>query len=401
MKHLILALDLGTSLTKCLYQVDDGPLRLLTVPPDAVELSRTLESVVTTQCDAIDAFRSAGAENLIWYTPTKDSSRLFVAGSLASKFQEGVDIKQLKYEVAEFKIVGIVGVIAQRERFGNERFLLDIALLLPHGEYRDGEQLKDQVARVLSGRDGFYWHGTQSVRAKLGEWRFYPEGSGRIFRYMQKEGKAAVRSHNLLILMLGHRNGSILALEQGRDSEESESSDKYGFYRFLEYILEVKSGYSPEDLMKGITAQDSNGDGTRYFIDPRKVAELRNRNSDNIEREAAEIQAAIEAAHLRYINGITRWIESKQRVFNADKFLFCGGACLLFREELEAFAISDGRPDPVGVFTESIDPEQDPAVEELSTELHLSHHDRQTLGYRLVDIYSLFKDVTSKERQYG
>lgn len=396
MPLLTLAVDPGTSLTKCIYQIDGEPPKLLTLPPESVELASDFESTIEEQCKDANIYGSASPEDLIWYK-LKQRGNIFVVGSLARKYQQGIDIKRLKYESAEIKIIGIIGTIAQREHL--EAFTLDIAMLLPYGEYKDGEKLKQKVASALAGSKGFYWHGAKSVKASLDQWLCYPEGSGRMFRYIEEVGQTTFASQNIAVLMLGHRNGSILKLIQGKDADDSESSDKYGFHRFLDYVLEQKSGYEPDDFLDAIIVNRPDKKPSEYAIDARKVAELRNRKEENIEQEKLELEAAIESAKLRYIRSLKNWIQAKTRSCELDKVLFCGGACLFFRDVLEEFSVADVEFDIAGVSGEKIDPYRDELVDELSQALNLTDRQKQDIGYRLVDVYSLFKDFRPSHEQ--
>ena len=383
-----LAVDPGTSLTKCIYQVDGGAPQLLALPPEAVKLPRGLEDTLQEQCRDSNLYGKTNASELIWYAPDKEGD-LYAVGALACHYQQEVDIKRLKYESAEIKILGIIGAIAQQESLS--RFTIHIAMLLPFGEYRDGDKLHHRLKEKLS--RSFYWHGRTRIRAKLGNWSCYPEGSGRMLAYMEEIGAEEFNRRNVVVLMLGHRNASILKMLQGRDSGESESSDRYGFYRFIDHILESKSGYSSEDFMGAITAETSTtrlGDlPTEYRIDAEKVAHLRNRYQSNIEQESQDIDAAIASARLRYTQSLEDWIERKTYGEKIDKILFCGGACLFFKEELEKFNVSEFAADIAGVGGDNIDSNND-SVQSLGQALDLNESQLQSIGYRLVDVFALF-----------
>lgn len=397
MSLVTVAIDPGTSLTKCIYQIDGNAPKFLALPPESVELTAEFTGAVESHCKSANIY-GTGAASTAWYK-VKKQGNIFATGMLAQKYQLGVDIKRLKYESAEVKIVAIVGIIAQREEL--DEFSLHIAMLLPYGEYQDEEKLQAKVAKILS--SGFYWQGRTKIKADLTHWVCYPEGSGRMFSYIEEVGDRQFESENVAILMLGHRNGSILQMSGGMVVEGSESSDKYGFYQFLHYILEQKSGYDVQDLLDAISVELSDSwrtssKPTRYYIDARKIAESRNRNEDNIQQETEELEAAINAARLQYIGSLQAWIAEKLRTFDLDKILFCGGACLFFKETLQKLEVSRV-PDVVGIFRESLDPYEDKLIEDLVKELGLNANQKKSFSYRFVDVYLLFQEMRPTNEQ--
>lgn len=390
---LTIAYDPGTSLTKVIYAIDDGDPKLLTMPPEAVQLPGDSRTGLEERC-TIDQF--AKPEDLAWFSFKKTKGDCFAAGALARKYTAQMSIRKLKYEASEYKIVAVVGAIAQQENLPEE-FNLDLAVLLPLAEYRDGSKLQDKLSSDLK---RFWWQGQYKRQANLQRWKCFPEGGGKILDYMDEVGKETFQSQNILVTMFGHRNVSMLWFSEGRLSEASDSTDRLGFYQFLDTLQSYVSGYTHADFldamrMKQVEVYDekeaeSDEDEktktvTRLVVDTRRLAGRRVSNKQNIAAEQAELERAIELAKQEYLRQLKEWFDLHAAFNSWREVFFMGGAYQFFKEEIDGWInwVKDHPP-------------EDTTTESLSKALGLSNSQQQEIGGRLHDVYALFNNFRAQ-----
>lgn len=391
---LTLAYDPGTSLTKVIYAIDDGDPKLLTMPPETVQLPGDNRTGLEERC-AIDQF--AKPEDLAWFSFKKTTGDCFAVGELARKYTAQMSIRQLKYEASEYKIVAIIGAIAQQEHLPEE-FDLDLAVLLPLAEYRDGSKLQEKLSSDLK---RFWWQGQHKRQANLQRWKCFPEGGGKILDYMSEVGQETFQSQNILVTMFGHRNVSILWFSEGRLSEASDSTDCLGFYQFLDTLQSYVSGYTHDDFLDAMRMKQVEVDNkedaepeddddeetqtiTRLVIDTRVLAYKRVSNKQNIAAEQAELERALKLAKQEYLRQLQEWFDTHTNFNSWKEVFFMGGAYQFFKDEIDGW-IKWGKHPP-----------EDTTTESLSKALGLTTAQQQAIGGRLHDVYALFNNFRAQ-----
>jgi hypothetical protein len=381
---LTLAYDPGTSLTKAIYAIDEGPPQLITMPPGAIRLAAEGRDGLVQRCE-LEPF--AKPQDLAWFSFKKTKGDCFAVGDLARSYAASASIHELKYEASEYKIVGLVGAIARQERLP-EGFDLDLAVLLPLAEYRDGHKLRDKVEADLK---RVWWRGQWPLRVNLQRWRCYPEGSGRILAYLDEVGRDAFQEQQVLVTMLGHRNVSLLWFEEGKFNQASESTDELGFYAFLDTIQRYVSGYSHQDFLDAMEVRQvepedleaplagDEGPQERLFIDARQMAARRVSSRDNIQTERAELERAMGLARQEYLTRLRQWFDERTGSHAWHKVFFLGGAYQFFEDEVKGWIDWSSSPPQLGRATAAV-----------AAALGLMPRQRRLLGARLHDVYGLF-----------
>jgi hypothetical protein len=236
-----LAGDLGASASKFFYRVHPGQ----TVPlwMDAAVADGLGETAIPSIGSQHQPQSSTWLEI---------GSEIVLVGALAKGFLEGNSLSENKAEKAAYKIAAALGVIAELEQLPSP-YQATIWLPLPLTEIRTREQIAAKLNDICG--DSFLCRGRpQQVQPIL---KFFPEGFGLYLnRKRQLDSLNRVISHrHTLILMMGHRNLSILCFEGGSLRAGRSNSDGPGFWPAFEKATR-SAGVPPTDytpLMLALT----------------------------------------------------------------------------------------------------------------------------------------------------
>jgi hypothetical protein len=246
--------------------------------------------------------------------------RQFVLGQIASdEYASSTivsDSDERKYERAVRMTLGVLGYLKKVESNIDWGTPIDIGLLLPYKEYRDG----DNVERLLREHlEGFSWCG-EEMRFNLENFTCRPEGFGV---YSQCANHSLDR---ILTFVFGHRDATALFARKQRPDAASETVP-LGLNNCIQYICQ-DTGVSNEMHL------------TRALIQagyPLKTAALEPLiqavDKDAAEYEMAKLTEAIETARDQYCLSVKNWLTKKLK--SVDQVLICGGTAQYLRADIE------------------------------------------------------------------
>ena len=323
--NLTVIIDPGTSLLKILYIINDGIVKWMTMGAEYLALpSESAESL------PIDNGMGQPEDNA-WVRQDK-YGECHTVGFVASNYRGTASIKKLKHESLMFKILAVIGAIAQREKLGNN-FNLELGVLLPISEYRLEHDWSTELKSALS---SFYFQ-QKRLRIKLIDFLCMPEGYGIAKSNSKCEGANYFHQGNTAIVMLGYRNTSCLFFRRGTVSKPESGTTDLGFYTLLDKLIEKVPGLSREDILKAIESEFSESYGRvssnkTYFTYSQEYATidfsaLVKSDKQLVQKEAAKIKNAYNTSLNEYWNLLKNWLEEiLPRTKEIDAFVFAGGS---------------------------------------------------------------------------
>ena len=312
MAELCLAFDPSSSMSKAIYTLKSFKVEWLAMEPSVIEVSKaTLEQYEG------NGLGKATPENQAWI---EVEGRCYAVGYLAeSRFYAEAALRELKYERAAYKLVGLVGTIAAKKRLPKS-FSLSLGVLLPYGEYPDRQAFETLVRKSLS---NFSFRG-RKYRVDLEQFNCLPEGGGLVMRGSKLGTDPQER--DLLVIMVGYRNASYLLMERGRLNRGD--TMPLGFVRLLEQVRENTSGLQLPEMAGPICDAGSRVRGKALQpLVKTKGEELR-------QQDLERIVAAVMQARQQYWMILADWLRA-QRFPKVDEIVLAGGTVYYYRKELE------------------------------------------------------------------
>ncbi|MGB3787974.1 MAG: hypothetical protein WA949_08185 [Phormidesmis sp.] len=227
-----LAGDIGASASKFFYRVHPGqavPLWMDAAVANGLSES-ALPSIVSKHRPQDSAWLEIGSE-------------IVLVGESAKSFLNNTSLSANKAEKAAYKIAAALGIIAELEQLPSQ-YKAFIWLPLPLTEIRSREQIAAKFYDICE--QGFrFREQQQDVQPIL---KFFPEGFGLYLnrkKQLEKSGQS-IAGRRTLILMMGHRNLSILCFEGGSLRAGRSNSDGPGFWSAFEKATR-SAGVPPSD----------------------------------------------------------------------------------------------------------------------------------------------------------
>jgi hypothetical protein len=329
---LTIAIDLGGSLTKAFYY-DNGNLKLLQMEPEVADVS---EFTLKTHLQQLVG--SSHPENVAWVRIVDRSQdteavndktekteqkayRFQAVGQLAKNLDGNARLKQLKYEPGVTKVLAAIAVARQRLKLP-QNLTVALAVLLPYGEYLD----KTQLEQLLRENTSYIFNG-ERISINLWLYDCKPEGGGMAL-IRDKQLGPAFRKKNTAVLMLGHRNASLLFFDKGTLAYGCTSD--YGFIDFVKRVDKKTSGYNFERLTS-ILIQAG------YELDPKAIERLARAQAGALRaKEVQRTTAAIREARTEFVEALLRWVhETMAERDLQDETIVCGGAADYFKPDLQ------------------------------------------------------------------
>jgi hypothetical protein len=208
-----LAADLGKSACKFLYWQQGGEIHPLWLSSDLAQgVSDAMLSQFEVSGDlAESAWLKVGEQNMLVGNSAMSYGSSFIAN---------------KEDTAAYQIATALGIAAIE--FGLSEYRAEIAVALPLNEFRHRANIETQLQSI--GADCVVCGQPQRFNATVS---FYPEGTGLYILHRKAKESHLGSSYNrrAVVLMLGHRNLSMLVFDRGRlNSNVSQTSDKLGFW---------------------------------------------------------------------------------------------------------------------------------------------------------------------------
>ena len=289
---LTVCYDPGTSVSKILYQLDSSQVKHLTMEPEVFCVP-----VATSLPTTSDFGRPS---DCAWVQLTQDET-CYAVGRLARNYRATVSIKRLKYESLVPKVLAALGAIATVENLP-QKFNLDLALLLPLGEYANRDELERLLKEALK---GFNFQ-SRPYKVNLGLYKCCAEGFGLALSYIKEKGLKQFQNSTLAYLMFGYRNTSILVFKNGTLVTTQSNTTQLGFYDLIDKMTAKISGLSREEVQAAIVTKvqkDYDWDNVewKYHQTTEIVIEdlIKSTDPDKMALEEAQILKAIELYQIR------------------------------------------------------------------------------------------------------
>jgi hypothetical protein len=373
MADLVLSFDPGASLTKSIYKrANENTLHLLTMEPEIIQLPQS----------SIDAYRSsrselgaAKPEDEAWIQCSGEVEYQIV-GFLARQFLATARIDKLKYETALYKVLAVVGAIAQHSSLPNQ-FSLALLVPLPYGEYQNRHRLEQQLKTALK---NFKFRG-QRLRVKLEIFECRPEGAGLAMIRVKQNGLEWFQKQVIAVLMFGHRNTSVLVFERG--TMTAGHTTALGFHQLVKQVVDRTSGQDVFSLVPVIYELGS----TFIPTHPAIYSVLRSQEPENAQAEAQQLFDAITSARIEYWRRLQEWLEITLPR-GITEVILSGGAALYIHDEIETFFSTT--PTYWGIDL------QHQVQENFSLDYRSNQPDNESLAFRLVDVFGLFLSFSNQ-----
>ncbi|XGW00769.1 MAG: hypothetical protein ACAF41_34285 (plasmid) [Leptolyngbya sp. BL-A-14] len=244
MQPYTLYLDLGASLTKGFFLSPQGPRPLLIGPEISAPLDRSHLEALKSMNTHIRPELSAWIER---------SGEIRAIGQFATNFGGESPLQERKEVRAVDKILAAIGVMAEylhlgRDLKGHEPLLVEVklGLLVPFSEFETRAAIYKQLRSVNS----FQFRGLP-LKLLLKDLWFRPEGHGLCLAQMRELESRGIRSDRVkvLSLMFGHRNTSLLVVENTAFQAGKSSSTGPGFIE-AEHALSRVGVFQHQDQPK-------------------------------------------------------------------------------------------------------------------------------------------------------
>lgn len=314
----IVVMDFGGYSTRILYQSTQANSEPNSLVMEA-QISAVSKELAKSHTD--NNLNNAAPENLTWVTVGDDCRAV---GYLAvSHFNAHIGLSGLKYEDAIYKALAGIWVISRRLNLNN-KFSLDLAVMLPPGEFNDGEQFFVLLSKALQS----YQTPTGSLKVNLKVKQAFQEGAGICAMHCQSL-KNTFTQKVIAYIMVGYRNASVLVSARGVVGK-GKTSD-LGMIRMTELVQERTSGYNAATLTKAIACADYSNLSRRHFLGLTRARNLKQR-----QKEAEQLIEAVLLARIDYSQMLTCWL-TEVMPSNADELVFCGGTAEYLKPELRDY----------------------------------------------------------------
>lgn len=321
MQHLKVSYDQGSSLVKAFYQINRR-MGVLTMEPEILCLP--MESIQAYK-EGLTTLNASFPENDAWLSYKKRAEHCYVLGHLARQFHGSSKLDQLKFEQGTAKLMAVIGAIIQREGLDSE-IELDVAALLPFGEYVNRKQFIEQFSKEAKN----YYFRNQKINISTENFDCCPEGGGFVTGLIREKSKEWLARRTIVVLMCGHRNTSLLVFERGGLSDASQTTN-LGFIRLVEKVIKKTSLDDAAALTKAIYDIGQNINAKH----PDLRALVKSYHADNFEAEAEQIAEAIKSSRQEYWTLIRDWLQSN--VPDMNEMIIAGGAAYYLKDEIDRF----------------------------------------------------------------
>ncbi|MDX2096948.1 MAG: ParM/StbA family protein [Leptolyngbyaceae cyanobacterium bins.59] len=214
-------IDLGSSLIKVCYLYGDRPYILLMPPHLNTTTERRLKSV-------IDANPDSYPEDIAWMQ-VKDQILSF--GSLAQQLGGSPTVKRRKSEVGVYRVLAVLGILQDSLGLPSQ-FSCNLGVALPVAEYGDRDAFASQLREDASQMT----FRNNRLKVSFNVLDVQVEGMGLV---RDRRAELIAQSNlvqNIVALMFGHRNLSVLSFSGSALQLESCTSSGPGFIKAVEVL---------------------------------------------------------------------------------------------------------------------------------------------------------------------
>jgi hypothetical protein len=329
---LFASIDVGGSGTKIIYQFDNWD------KPKFFIMSPEVEEVST-----VDFKRYQ--DNLIWNAhplPEQQAflewkEKIYVVGDFASEFAPVDRIHERKYENALYKVLAAIGLILEKNgvaskkpKSSSPKITLHLAFLLPWNEYNDHKRFFEQLQEMFTALKfrGQTWDITLSENFLC-----RPEGAGLLAIRTKKEGVNWFQSHQIAILMLGHRNTTLLYFDKG--NRKVADSPLLGFSSFLDTLAKAIFNGLYEGRNEVYNYKSSDNTTHPNWGSLKAIQSLATAKDESLRRgEIEDIAKTISLETANYWFRLKKWLD-KNLPSMPREVIIGGGAADFIEPELE------------------------------------------------------------------
>ncbi|MGK7958311.1 MAG: ParM/StbA family protein [Crocosphaera sp.] len=302
---LAIAIDFGGSLTKIIGGLPDGKWCAVTMEPEVVQISEH-----TAQAFERNTLGNGRANDRAWI---KINEQVHAVGYLAKEFLGDPGLWRPKVDLAVYKILAAIWVLKEHWQLKN-KFSVSIACVLPPGEYEERDLLEQQVKEVI--HDFETPTGTMKIRCPSFVCR--PEGFGVLGCHQLSKGMSYLKQTVTAVVMLGHRNSSLIVCDRGRVSANNLVSSDLGFIQLVRKVMDNVAGQDETKLGKAIAQAGVN-------VEPFPLEKvLRHTDSKLKKLELEKLVKAIRSARSDYMVLISNWL-AKTLTTGVEEIVLCGG----------------------------------------------------------------------------
>ena len=301
--RIAMAIDLGGSLTKIIGGSPDGKLCAVSMEPEVVEISE--ETITMFEKNTLGKGR---ANDRAW---VQIEDKFYAVGYLAKEFLGDAGLWRPKVDLAVYKILAALWVLKEHWLLSS-RLSVSIACVLPPSEYLERELLEKRVKLAL----GSFQTPTGIMKFNCLNFVCRPEGFGVLGCHQLSKGMPYLKETVTAIVMLGHRNTSLMVCHRGRVSKFI-SSD-LGFIQLVRKVMDKVAGQDETKLGKAIALSGEN-------VEQAPLEQiLRHTDPSMRSQELAQLIKGVKSAKKDYMVLISDWL-AKSLPSEVKEIVLCGG----------------------------------------------------------------------------
>ncbi len=300
------AFDAGASSSKLFCSTGEQVCALV-MPPD----------VIGRRSEAFDRYRCQAGSDLLERSFVGVNGEYFAVGSIAQSLGAFQTLKPLKSTTIVYKILAMVSVMATRLNVGTS-FDLELACLLPPGEFLDSAKIQQSLTLALADFDtpiGVF-------NVNLIRCDFHLEGTG-VVALQQANHRQTFGTG--ITLMAGHRNLTFYTTKSGIFSR-LDTCD-LGFNQWAKAVREMTYSYDLRDLATAIA--------NYWNRREEKVLHpiLQHDSPESRQFELERLIEAIDRTHDDYCDLIFKWL-GEHLPKRIDELFVAGGVGDVLQAEL-------------------------------------------------------------------
>lgn len=370
MADITLAVDLGSTRPRAIY-VDNRPESdrktpgLLLMYPEVTKLPES-----SINAHEASKYGTTSPENDAWVSI---AGSYYAVGSLAKRcFCAEHSLLQMKLDGAIAQILAIVGCIAHRLQIP-ERVSINLGVVVPWDEFKSAGILESLLRKSAA---DFTFRGKR-YETVLEKFICQPEGGGLFARGRQPSIHGDPRHHNIVVLMIGFRNASLLVFEKGVLNKHRSTTTELGMSQMITRIVKDTSGQTTESVLTALCSAKSLNPIDLQCCYAKIVPSL---HQDIREAVASDLVDATRAAKDEYLAILeTRILQTL--TIHIDEFIINGGTARFFRKELADIIQKNYSPRVINWCK---------TLEDLVKKTFGSTVVKNNLEWRLCDVYGLF-----------
>jgi hypothetical protein len=357
--------DLGTSASKFFYRLALGQTMPFWM---GAEVAEGLTTAVLPNLNT-----GGRPQDSAWL---QLADEVVLVGDVAKTFLDANSLAANKADKAAYKLAAALGVVAEMEQLPSH-YEAVVWVPLPLTEIRTRDQIAAKLQTITE--QGFVFRGkAQQVKLSL---KFFPEGFGLYLNRKQQLELVglSVEQCRTLVVMLGHRNLSILCFAEGSLKTAQSNSDGPGFWPAFEKAAR-SVGVTPADysaLLSALTTGQT-----------RQISQVR--------AGLYDFAAMAEAVRQSYWQAVSVYLQDnllKQLTERSVDIIISGGAAYVLSQTITDYFEQLGLSNQL-IFADGM---QERLLKVVSPLPEAQHN--PSLPLRMADGYGLFQGLIGKSHK--